>query len=364
MPIQTDQMKVAIVGAQGIPNNYGGFETLAEYLAEYLSKDFNVTVYCSGKDMPSRLSYYKGARLIYFPISSHGAMGIIYDSISLLHAVFNSDKVLFLGFGGGFIMPFLGGKRNKVYVNIGGLDWQRDKWSAFTKRVIKQSESILLRYCQKIIADNEGIANYIKKTYQRDSYFIAYGGDQVRKVEISEEAKLKYTFLDHSYAFNVARIQKDNHIEMMIEAFLNEVKLPLVIVGNWNSSKYGQEIRAKYQNFKNVILLDAIYNQELLNLLRGNCTIYIHGHSAGGTNPSLVEAMSLGLVIFAYSSGYNEFTTFNKAKYFSSTEELKQLVDNFDSLDINIIKLDMQKLAEKYYRWSNVAGSYKKILLS
>ena len=302
-------MKLAIVGARGIPNNYGGFETLAEYLVEYLAKDFEITVFCSSKDMHTKLKEYKGAKLKYLPISSHGAMGIIYDSLSLILSVRKYDKILFLGFGGGFVIPLLKRYKNKMILNIGGLDWKRDKWSPKAKRVIKKAEALLIKYSGQIISDNIGIQDYIMNEYGRSSILIGYGGDQANNIAVSNEAITNYPFLSSKYAFIVTRIQADNNIEMLLNAFMKQDKIPLVMVGNWNNSTYGNEIKAKYINEKNLILLDAIYDRQKLDILRSNCTLYVHGHSAGGTNPSLVEAMYLGLPVFAFASGYNEYSS-------------------------------------------------------
>ena len=111
-------MSLAIVGTAGLPNNYGGFETLAEYLVENLSADIDITVYCSSIDMKSTLKNYKGANLKYIPFTSHGSFGILYDSIGLFKAVLRHDKILFLGFGGGFVIPFLKKYKSKIILNI------------------------------------------------------------------------------------------------------------------------------------------------------------------------------------------------------------------------------------------------------
>ena len=175
-------MTIAIIGTRGIPNNYGGFETLAEYLVEYLAKDLDITVYCSSKDLNTTIEEYKGAKLKYLNISSHGTKGIVYDCITLQKALKRYDKVLFLGFGGGFVMPFLRRYRHKLILNIGGLDWKRSKWSFFAQKVIKKSESLLVENSKEIIADNKAIADYLKEEYNRESTLIAYGGDQVNKI--------------------------------------------------------------------------------------------------------------------------------------------------------------------------------------
>jgi glycosyltransferase involved in cell wall biosynthesis len=356
-------MKIAIVGTRGIPNNYGGFETLAEYLVKYLSKDIEITVYCSSKDVSTRMKEYNGAQLKYVPITSHGALGIVYDSISLLLAVRKNDKVLFLGFGGGFVMPFIKQYKHKIIVNIGGLDWKRDKWSPRAQKVIKKAESFLIRYSEEVISDNKGIQEYLLKEYGKPSTFISYGGDQVSHISITEEAKKQYPFLASDYAFIVTRIQPDNNITMLMDAFDENSPIPLILVGNWVSSQYGIRIKAEYQNKPNLYLLDAIYDQVRLNELRSNCTIYLHGHSAGGTNPSLVEAMNLGLPIFAYTSGYNENTTFNKALYFKDTQELKCLINHYKNIDLKLIGEDLKLIANQYYKWSIVTEQYKAIFL-
>jgi glycosyltransferase involved in cell wall biosynthesis len=357
-------MKLAIVGTRGLPNNYGGFETLAEYLVEYLAQDFEITVFCSSIDLPTKLKEFNGAKLAYVPVTSHGALGIIYDSISILQAIRKFDKILILGFGCGFVAPFLKKKRSQLIVNIGGLDWKRDKWSSFAKKVIKKAESHLLQNSGTIISDNKGIQDYIEKEYGLFSTFIAYGGDQVRCIPINIDDSLLYPFLTKKYAFIVTRIQVDNNIEMMLEAFTNQNILPLIIVGNWDNSEYGIGLKKKYLNKTNIVILDAIYDRKKLDLLRSNCYVYIHGHSAGGTNPSLTEAMYLGLPIFAYASGYNENTTFHKAKYFKTQEELTKLIIDNDSIELEKIGRDLKEIANLHYRWGNIAEAYKNVILN
>ncbi|WP_080903455.1 DUF1972 domain-containing protein [Parabacteroides sp. Marseille-P3160] len=356
-------MKIAIVGIQGIPNNYGGFETLTEYLVKYLSRDFEITVYCSSKDIKTKQTTWNGAKLEYIPISSHGAQGIIYDSIALCRACFSNDKILFLGFGGGFVIPLLKKFKPKIILNFGGLDWKRDKWSASAQRMIKIAERNLVKNSSVVIADNIGIQQYIKQEYQIDAPLIAYGGDQAKHLPVTDGMKERYPFLNSRYAFSVARIQPDNNIEMMLEAFSRFPGFPFVIVGNWNVSAFGRSLRNKYAGQKNLFLLDAIYDREILDVLRSNCAVYLHGHSAGGTNPSLCEAMYLGLPVIAYASGYNEYTTQNDAIYFKDKDTLAAIIDQIDSFNLKMIGEKLEKTAREYYRWSEIALKYKRIIL-
>jgi glycosyltransferase involved in cell wall biosynthesis len=356
-------MHLAIVGTRGIPNNYGGFETLAEYLVKHLADQIDITVFCSSKDMNSNLTEYNGAKLKYIPVTSHGALGILYDSFSLLSAVHQFDRVILLGFGGGFLMPFLRKKnKKKITVNIGGLDWKRNKWSASARKVIKKAEELLIKNCGHVISDNVGIHDYLLKEYNRESALIAYGGDQAMKKEITDEFRKKYPFLNGDYAFIVTRIQKDNNINLMLDAFLAQDQLPFVIVGNWNNSDYGIETKKLYENKTGLILLDAIYDRDILDVMRSNCTLYIHGHSAGGTNPSLAEAMYLGLPIIAFASGYNEYTTANKALYFLTAGELTEIIKNYRTIDKKKIGAELKGIAERDYRWEHVAAQYKEVV--
>lgn len=357
-------MRLAIVGIRGLPNNYGGFETLADYLVQHLVEEMPITVYCSSRDLTGRQKKYKGARLKYLPITSHGGLGILYDSLSLIHAVFTHDKVLFLGFGAGFVMPFLKVFKRKIILNIGGLDWKRDKWSAKAQKVIRKAEELLIENCGQIISDNVGIKEYIKEVYKRDSYLIAYGGDQANKRAIDDTSRMEYPFLNGRYAFIVTRIQSDNNIEMILNAFIKaKSDLPIVMVGNWSNSDYGKRIKVDFGGEEKLILLDAIYDRDKLDILRSNCYIYIHGHSAGGTNPSLVEAMYLGLPVFAFASGYNEYTTENKAIYFRNSKELTQLIDDLNDIDLKALAVSLKDVADKNYRWKEVARKYKEVIL-
>lgn len=357
-------MKIAIVGTQGLPNKYGGFETLADYLVKYLSIKHDITVYCSSKSIGRGADEYCGAKLKYVNVADHGASGILYDSICLLDAQKqNFDAILVLGTLQYPAMPFLTKKTlNKVVSNFGGLDWQRNKWSPLAQKVIYNIVKMSVKYSKVIISDNKRIQDYIKQDFGKDSYLIAYGGDQSQHLPITQEMAEQYPFLNGKYAFEVARIQPDNNIEMLMKAFIMANDIPFVLVGNWNKSNYGIEIKKKYQGEKNLILLDAIYDKSILDVLRSNCYFYVHGHSAGGTNPSLCEAMNLGLPIMAFSNGFNQNTTFGKAMYFEDEYQLKEMILSVKDEEMNRIADDMKDLAKQYYRWEYIVSEYERVL--
>src|SRR5690606_5586423 len=186
------------------------------------------------------------------------------------------------------------------------------------------------------------------------SHLIAYGANHVSYVD-PVPYKKKYSFITSPYIFTVCRIEPENNIEMQLKVFSeNEIGIPYIIVGNWSSSEYGMRLYEKYSTKKNVILYNSIYTSEELNVLRSNCYYYLHGHSAGGTNPSLVEAMYLGLPIIAFGVNYNRETTFNQAIYFKDSDELLVKMLKLKDFDRDAISSDMYKLARKNYSWKAI----------
>lgn len=355
-----NKLKLAIIGTNGVPAQYGGFETLVENLVHYLSDQFDITVYCS-KTQKSRIREYEGARLKYIPFSANRAQGILYDATSLFLTRKKYDQVLVLGIGSIVGMYLCRKYGYKYTLNIGGVDWRRDKWGRIAKWYIHTAEKGAIPYCSRIVADNEGIRSYIKQAYGKDSFLIEYGGDQVTKEPIDENALKKYPFLKQRYALVVARIQSDNNIEMSILG-AKSANYPLVVVGNWSFTKYGIQLREKYQKEENLYLLDAIYDQKELNVLRSNASIYIHGHSGGGTNPSLVEEMFLDVPILCFNNGYNNNTTEDKAFYYNNAKELSELLSGLTPGQIEKEKIEMSEIAHRRYTWKRIAEEYAKVI--
>jgi glycosyltransferase involved in cell wall biosynthesis len=136
----------------------------------------------------------------------------------------------------------------------------------------------------------------------------------------------------------------------------------LVIVGNWNNSKYGIALKESYKDIKNILLLDPIYNQREIDLIRSNATLYIHGHSAGGTNPSLVEAMYLSLPVIAFNVSYNKTTTENKALYFSSSENLVTHLESISEFKLQELRKEMKTVANRRYTWDVISKQYELLI--
>jgi glycosyltransferase involved in cell wall biosynthesis len=355
-------MKLAIIGTAGIPSNYGGFETLAEYLTKELNSRLSITVYCSSKSYESKVAKHNGAKLIYIPLNANGIQSILYDIISLFHAAKSHNTILILGVSGCIILPLFRFfyPKKKLIVNIDGLEHKREKWKKPIQKFLKFSEKLAVKYADIVITDNKAIQDYVTTEYKKQSVLIAYGGNHSSKAELSSSVIEKYK-LPENYAFKVCRIEPENNIQLILEAF-SLTEFPIVIVGNWNYSEYGKNLKNQYSVYNHMFLLDAIYDQVILNQIRSNCKIYIHGHSAGGTNPSLVEAMYLGLPTFAYDVEYNRATTKNKARYFKSKFDLTELVTSVNSEELMKIGNEMNDIAKRDYTWEVITKKYYDII--
>ena len=357
--------KLAIIGSVGIPANYGGFETLTEHIVSELSKTYDIEVYCSGKKWAKeeRKDFYKGAKLTYIPLDANGIQSIPYDSLSILRAVFKSDVLLILGVAGAWLLPFVRlFTKKKIVISIDGIEWKRNKWNWLAKKYLYWAEYLAVKFSHIDISDNEAIQDYTAKRYGSLSRIVEYGGDHTIKLDKREEDIQKYPFLKGDYAFKVCRIEPENNVHMILEAFHRNINYPLVIVGNWNNSNYGKSLKEKYSSCLNLHLLDPIYDQEKLDVLRGNASLYVHGHTAGGTNPSLVEAMYLGLPILSCDVSYNRVTTENKAYYFKDQEGIMDFLRKVNPRELIKTGEVLGAIAKKRYTWSGIARKYQLLI--
>jgi len=357
--------RIAIIGTVGLPAKYGGFETLADHLVSNLSDKYDFTVYCSKKKYKKeeRLLTYKGAKLCYIPLEANGIQSIPYDSLSILHALIKNDVLLILGVAGAWLIPFIRLFTNKkVIISIDGIEWKRDKWSLLAKLYLWWSEMIAVRFSHIDISDNESIQDYTAIRYKTLSRVIEYGADHTMKVLPTDADFEKYPFLKIKYAVKVCRIEPENNVHVVLEAFKIKSEMTLVLVGNWNNSDYGQKLKEKYKDVTNIHLYDPIYDQREIDLIRGNASLYIHGHSAGGTNPSLVEAMYLKLPVLAFKVSYNITTTEGKAAYFSSVEDLVEELSALSETELVNIAGKMSSIAERRYNWGVISRLYELLI--
>tara|TARA_B100000900_G_scaffold73531_1_gene58585 strand:- start:3122 stop:4183 length:1062 start_codon:yes stop_codon:yes gene_type:complete len=351
--------KVAVIGSVGLPASYGGFETLVENI---IDRKIEFTVYCSGKHYQKRYKKYKGAFLVYVPIKANGISSIFYDVFSILHAIFNGHKtILVLGYPAAILFPIIRLLKPslKIVTNIDGMEWKRAKWKKFASIYLRFSERLAVKFSQIVISDNKVISDYVKKKYGVICKTIPYGGDHAF---LKNSTLKKNVFLQNKkpFAFALSRIEPENNSHLILDAF-KKSSLQLVYIGNWQASEYGINLKKDFKNFENIKMLDPIFDKEELFKYRYLCSFYLHGHSAGGTNPSLVEMMHFAKPIIAFDCSFNRETLQNKGNYFNTVESLESLIKNIDHL---FDGEELRKIARERYTWEKIRKQYIEIVTS
>lgn len=370
-------MKIAILGSRGIPNRYGGFEKFTEDLSVALAnKGFQVYVSCEHPSGNNKIEKYKGVNLFYFPIHPpksnklRNLYEILYDIYSLFWASRRVDIIYMLSYTASpfFFIPKIFGK--KLFVNPDGLEWKRDKFNFFEKHLLLFNEKMMVAWADKIIADSNEIKKYYDNKYKVSSEFIPYWVDEVAAVKWDPEklpGLLKEKIERNNYWLVVARLEPENNIHVIIDGYLeSSSNKPLIIVGNFQSKAYQKKVLSTIEgrlNGKHIYFTGAIYNQETLNMLRQHCFAYIHGHSVGGTNPSLLEAMIMKNIIIAHDNEFNREVCGDFAVYFKDSMALK---DKFNQVNNNYseyleLKINAYKRVKKLYSWDYVVNKYEEL---
>jgi glycosyltransferase involved in cell wall biosynthesis len=358
------EMKIALLGTVGVPGRYGGFETLAENLVHYHAHNGHeaiLTVWCSSKDNAEHSDRFEGADLRYVRLRANGAQSIPYDAISLWQAIRSGhNRILLLGVSGALVLPLIRLiSRARIVTNIDGIEWKRGKWSRVARAVLRSSEWAAVRFSHEIIADNDAIAEHVRQSYDSPCHVIAYGGDHA--LSPTPDSSGLPSDLPDSYALALCRIEPENNVQMILEAW-ESVEQPLVFVGNWANSAYGQDLRRRYEDRVNLFLLDPVYDSGGLRALRDRAKVYVHGHSAGGTNPSLVEMMHFGIPVLAHGCLFNRHSTEGQALYFETPEELASLARALNPNVAATIGAVMREIAQRRYTWEKIGKAYFELL--
>lgn len=361
-------MRIAITGSRGIPNNYGGFEQCAEHLAVLLVKaGHEVTVY-----NPVYHEYnqpdYQGVRIVKIvnPEKKIGTAGnFIYDYNCMKHALSERcDILLVLGYTTASVFfPFLRKRKSILVTNMDGLEWKRDKWNAAVKKLAKWFESLGAKYSDHLVSDNGEIRNYLLREYGKDSTFIAYGAEIFDQPDVS--ILQQYGIQAGEYDLLIARLEKENNIETILDGIvLSGIQKPFLVIGK-HQTPYGEYLKNKYKSHPAIRFMGGIYNLNHLNNIRWFGRYYFHGHSVGGTNPSLLEAMASGAYIFSHNNLFNRDVLGDHAFYFSNPQEIAALLKKTADLEAKrkeFIGVQMEKIRHQY-NWKKIAGEYEALFV-
>jgi len=354
-------MKIAIIGTRGIPNNYGGFEQFAEYLSVGLvNKGHEVFVYNS-HNHPYKKNIWNGVNIIHCfdPEYLVGTPGqFIYDLNCIINCRrYDVDIVLQLGYTSSSIWNRIMPKKSILVTNMDGIEWKRSKFSKKVQKFLKYAEGLAVKYSDYFIADSVGIQQYLKKEHKVESTYIAYGAEimGVPNLDILNQYNLK----KYNYDIVIARMEPENNIEMILKGFLHSKKeRDLVIVGSLDT-KFGKYISAKY-NDNSIKYLGFVSGIENLNSLRNFSNLYFHGHSVGGTNPSLLEAMASNSLICAHDNIFNKSILENDAFYFKNIEQVSALMDAKIKNKENELVNSNQVKIKNFYSWGKIVDDYNR----
>lgn len=358
-------MRIAILGTRGIPNNYGGFEQFAEYISTGLvKKGHHVTVY-NPHFHPYKLTEFKGVNIIVInsPEEKIGSIAnFVYDYKCLKDAAERNFDIIYEA-GYATCSPFfylLKSTNTRLITNMDGLEWKRSKWGFFAKRVMKFLEKLAVKRSHYLVSDNQGIQEYYRESFNKESFFIPYGADININHDRNDLSGFKVTADD--FFIIIARMEPENNIDIILKAYQKSGRTePLLVIGNYET-KYGRLLYKKH-NKNGIRFLGSIYNKKVLDSLRYYSKAYLHGHSVGGTNPSLLEAMASSCFIIAHQNLFNKSVLKRNGIYFESIETLKNIFINIDTIINHKIEFITNNLEEinLNYNWESIISKHSTI---
>ena len=358
------KLNIAILGTRGIPNNYGGFEYVAaELSAGLVRKGHSVTVYSSRRH-PYRLKEWNGVGIIHCsdPEKLLGNAGqFIYD----LNCIRNARKkkfdiILMLGYTSSSVWGFLYPKDTAVITNMDGLEWKRSKYSAPAKKFLRYAEKIAVKPGRFYVADSPSIKTYLDGKYSINSRYIAYGTSFTEN--ITEELITAYNIKKAGYFMLMARFEPENNIETVLDGYvLSGFATPFVVVGN-TTNRFGKYIRHKYSNNSNIIFTGAVFEPRKVQSLTACCKLYFHGHSVGGTNPSLLAAMSLKAPIAAHSNDFNRSVLGENASFFTTAADVCAVITHENYPGETQVQNNYETVKNEF-NWDLITNQYEQYFI-
>lgn len=353
-------MKIAILGTRGIPNHYGGFEQFAEFFSVYLVEKGH-EVYCyNSHNHKFQEKTFHGVNIIHQNDPEHkfGTFGqFIYDYNCIMDSRKRDfDIILQLGYTSNSIWFFLLPKKPIIITNMDGLEWKRTKYSKPVQQFLKFAERLAAISSDYLVSDSIGIEKFLKEKYKKESTYIAYGAYPFDSP--NEDFLKEYNVEKENFNMIMARFEPENNLDMVLEGVAqSNDKTPILVIGK-HETKYGEYLKNKFKNHDNIRFLGGIYNLEHLNNLRYFSKLYFHGHSVGGTNPSLLEAMASQALVIAHNNDFNKGILNENGIYFSNPSEVKNILESVKKID------NLQKVQNNYqaiikdFNWEKINGQY------
>jgi glycosyltransferase involved in cell wall biosynthesis len=357
-------MRLAIIGSRGFPSTYGGYETLVRNLApEWVGQGHEVTVYCRRRAERSRVTFVEGVRCIWTPgLDSKSWSTLSFGCSSHMDAALRGyDAALVLNVANGFYLPLLKARGIPAVVNTDGIEWERGKWSKTAQKVFYRGAALTARYADVLVADSRAIARIWQQLFDVSARFIPYGAPVLDKGQDDRVRSLGLT--PHTYALVVARLIPENNVELTLDALelLDGRRPQAVIVG---SANYASPLEGRLRELDTrgrLKWLGHVHDQELLTQLWANCGVYVHGHSVGGTNPALLQALGAGAPTLALDTVFNQEVVEREEQLFppDATALASRLVTILRDPNIrNRFVEHGRTVVGERYAWADVSRSY------
>lgn len=358
--------KIAILGTRGIPARYGGFETFADEIAQRLvQKGVAVTVFCE-KQEGEQPGDYRGVRLEYVSSPRLGPLTtIVFDLSCLWRARKRFDVVYMLGYGASLfcIIPRMFG--GKVWINMDGIEWARSKWSWAARVYLRIMEGIAMWTPNRIIADADAIQANLAARYSHlpPCSVIPYGAEIV---DVAPPVNLlaEWGLEPDGYYLVVCRLEPENYVLEILQGFAaSNSTLPLIVLGNHHTNTpYVAQLLAVQD--ERIRFVGTVYDKAKLQALRYHCLAYFHGHSVGGTNPSLLEALGCGNAVIAHDNPFNREVAGEAACYFTGAQDIPALVAQMEADEGGraAMRNRAREIVAGRYTWEKVTESYLRLL--
>ena len=372
MPVRpaSPSSSIAILGTRGIPAKYGGFETFADEVSTRLAAHgLSVAVFCeddgSGASQPAT---YRGVDLVYVPVPRLGPLStIVHDFRCLWRARSAYDVVYMLGYGAALFcwLPRLFG--TEVWINMDGIEWRRTKYGRLGRLWLRLMEAAAVRTPTRIVADADAVEASLRRRHRRlpPCAVIPYGAPA--RADEPDAASVRALGLQPGrYHLVVCRFEPENHVREIIEGYTaSRSRRPLVVLGTARSdTPYVRALRQLAAADERVLLLPPIYDAARLTALRYHACTYLHGHSVGGTNPSLVEALGCGNAVIAHDNAFNREVAGPAALYFSTAADVPSLVERLEADEPLRAQLgrEARQQQQQRYTWDAVVAAYLRLL--
>ena len=355
------------MGTRGVPASYGGFETAVEEIGKRLAaRGHDVTVYC--RNPGQTLTEFEGMELVNLPALRHRMTETLsHTGLSAVRAIIKDkpDVALVLNAGNAPLLKPLKAAGIPVAVHLDGLESKRGKWRGAGSRYYRWAERVAVRQGDEVIADAQAIADHVLAAYGRVCTVIPYGANVI---DPGSDRLAELDVIRRDYHLLVARLEPENHVLEAVHGYtISEETRPLLVVGSAPYSQwYIQRVQELASESQSVRMVGSIYDHDLLDQLYANARSYIHGHSVGGTNPSLLRAMGAGAPVLAFDCEFNREVTAGQAFFWSVAESLATVLDEIavgeeDEQLAEFSQAGRQRIAEQY-QWDSVTDEYEAML--